>query len=739
MPSLQLRRGLAANRTSVTPAEGELIFTTDTSTLYVGDGTTPGGVVVAGQTQGTVTSVAVSGGSTGLTTSGGPITGTGTITLAGTLEIANGGTGQTTAGSAFNALAPSQDGNTGKYLTTNGTTTSWASVDALPSQTGNTGKVLVTNGTTASWVNETLTNQIYVTNGGNDTTGDGSLTNPFLTIGAALAYIDTTYPVTPSSATHIAIHIAPGNYTENITITRPCTHLFGPEGKLKSVMINGSIVINPSTSYQGIFQTNITLNDLFINGTSGDAAVNLAGTVQCSLDINSCYIFSDSTRGFYVTSTASGGNRIRVYNTDVTTTSTSVTLDISNTTNCVISYMLLSSASTTNAINLSGNITLSLVQASTATTNNVISVTSGTINIAYCAISNTKANGNGITIAAGATVVAVANTYNVVAGTGKAVTGSAGSVYVRGGNYYVFGTNSGIGATVTTLNMQGEVAGTDIISTVPSSVGGTGLTTFGAANRAIYSTSASALTAGTLPVAAGGTGGTSASTARAALSAAASGANSDITSITGLTTALSEAQGGTAQTTWATGDLLYASGSNTLSKLGVGSTNQVLTVVGGVPTWAAGGSSAADTLTGTTLASNVVSSSLTSVGTLSSLAISGAITFGTNYTETRTSITAAATTDINCGLSNIFTLTMSASIGTLTFSNIPNSGRAYNMSLFVNQDATGGRTITWPASVKWPSGTAPTLTTTASKTDILNLVTHDGGTTWYGFVAGQNY
>ena len=45
---------------------------------------------------GTVTSVAVSGGTTGLTTSGGPITTSGTITLAGTLAVANGGTGTTT-------------------------------------------------------------------------------------------------------------------------------------------------------------------------------------------------------------------------------------------------------------------------------------------------------------------------------------------------------------------------------------------------------------------------------------------------------------------------------------------------------------------------------------------------------------------------------------------------------------------------------------------------------------------
>ena len=46
---------------------------------------------------------------------------------------------------------PSQSGNSGKFLTTNGTVASWATVDALPSQSGNSGKFLTTNGTTASW------------------------------------------------------------------------------------------------------------------------------------------------------------------------------------------------------------------------------------------------------------------------------------------------------------------------------------------------------------------------------------------------------------------------------------------------------------------------------------------------------------------------------------------------------------------------------------------------------------
>ena len=53
---------------------------------------------------GTVTSVALSGGTTGLTTSGGPITTSGTITLGGTLAVANGGTGSTTESGARTAL-----------------------------------------------------------------------------------------------------------------------------------------------------------------------------------------------------------------------------------------------------------------------------------------------------------------------------------------------------------------------------------------------------------------------------------------------------------------------------------------------------------------------------------------------------------------------------------------------------------------------------------------------------------
>jgi hypothetical protein len=74
--------------------------------------------------------------------------------LTGTIPIVNGGTGQTSANLAFNALAPSQTGNSGKYLTTDGTDTSWAAnplgtVTSITAGTGLTGGTITTSGTIA--------------------------------------------------------------------------------------------------------------------------------------------------------------------------------------------------------------------------------------------------------------------------------------------------------------------------------------------------------------------------------------------------------------------------------------------------------------------------------------------------------------------------------------------------------------------------------------------------------------
>ena len=106
-----------------------------------GAGADPAWTTISGV--GTVTSVNGSGGTTGLTVTGGPITSSGTLTLGGTLNIANGGTGQTTASAAFNALSPIT--STGDLIIGNGTNS------ATRLAIGTSGYVLTSNGTTASW------------------------------------------------------------------------------------------------------------------------------------------------------------------------------------------------------------------------------------------------------------------------------------------------------------------------------------------------------------------------------------------------------------------------------------------------------------------------------------------------------------------------------------------------------------------------------------------------------------
>lgn len=110
------------------------------------------------------------------------------------------------------------------------------------------------------------------------------------------------------------------------------------------------------------------------------------------------------------------------------------------------------------------------------------------------------------------------------------------------------------------------------------------------------------------------------------------------------------------------------------------------------------------------------------------------------YTEKVNSISIinnALTIDLING--NLFTCSLNANITTLTISNTPaTSGVAIGFSLAFTADGTL-RTVTWPASIKWAGGTAPTLTSTNGKIDVLSFLTTNNGTNWFGFVGGQNY
>jgi len=111
-----------------------------------------------------------------------------------------------------------------------------------------------------------------------------------------------------------------------------------------------------------------------------------------------------------------------------------------------------------------------------------------------------------------------------------------------------------------------------------------------------------------------------------------------------------------------------------------------------------------------------------------------------NYTEELYAFGNTGTTpSLTLSNGNFVTATLTGN-ATFTFNmtGVPNAD-AYAFTLFLTKDATAGRSITWPVSVKWPNATVPTRTTAANKTDVYTFFTLDGGTNWYGTLSLYNY
>ena len=248
-----------------------------------------------------------------------------------------------------------------------------------------------------------------------------------------------------------------------------------------------------------------------------------------------------------------------------------------------------------------------------------------------------------VTDNAGATVDVVApGGYTTVFLESNATVGGEWGRFGMIPNEVNWGTNSldfG-GSTILTNGIwQGTPIGT--------AYGGTGLTGFGSANYALYSTSGSALTAGTLPTAAGGT----------------------------------------ALTSYTTGDVIYASATNTLSKLAIGTTGQVLTVSGGIPSWStpsANVSSFQTSLSGLT-PSTATTGAVTLAGTL------GATSGGTGLTSYTTGdiVYASATNTLSKLAASTDGYILTLASGVPSWAASTSSGVSYTVTDFT---ATAGQT-----------------------------------------------
>lgn len=106
--------------------------------------------------------------------------------------------------------------------------------------------------------------------------------------------------------------------------------------------------------------------------------------------------------------------------------------------------------------------------------------------------------------------------------------------------------------------------------------------------------------------------------------------------------------------------------------------------------------------------------------------IDGATFTGNAQTTSVAAASSTGTLSINCNDSNVFTVSMTENVSTLTLSNA-SDGQTINVRF--TQDATGGRTITWPASFKWAGGSAGSLSSGANEVDF--LVATYIGSSWY--------
>ena len=226
---------------------------------------------------GTVTSVNVSGGTTGLTTSGGPVTTSGTITLAGTLDVDNGGTGATTAsGARTNLDVPSTSGS--------GATGTWGI-----SVSGNA--ATVTNGvyTTGSYADPTWITSIAGSKVSGNITGQaGSVANA-LTAGTGISYsVGTTY----DGSVAVTINNSAPDQTVSLTggtgISTSGTY---PSFTITNTLPDQVVALTGAgtTSISGTYPNfTITSNDQYVgtvtsvSGTGTVNGISLSGTVTSS-------------------------------------------------------------------------------------------------------------------------------------------------------------------------------------------------------------------------------------------------------------------------------------------------------------------------------------------------------------------------------------------------------------------------------------------------------------------------
>ena len=122
-------------------------------------------------------------------------------------------------------------------------------------------------------------------------------------------------------------------------------------------------------------------------------------------------------------------------------------------------------------------------------------------------------------------------------------------------------------------------------------------------------------------------------------------------------------------------------------------------------------------VTGTAVANTGVLSVNGSTGAVTNVAVTNsAQSFTAAQRGTVSALTDGVTITPDFAVANNYSVTLA---GNRTLANPTNLTAGQSGTIVITQDATGSRTLAYGANWKWPGGTAPTLTTTASAVDVV--------------------
>ena len=399
-------------------------------------------------------------------------------TLSGTVPIANGGTGQTTATQAINALLPSQTSQSGKVLSTDGTNTSWLAVSGSGTVTSVTGTapVSVATGTTTPVISmaaaNTTTNGYLTSTDWNTFNGKGSGTVTSITAGTGLS--GGTITSSGTIAIDATVVTLTGTQTlTNKTLTAPKIDLINDTNG------NESLLFSPVTSATDYFvmKNGIGVGSpihLYADGSSTNTGMHIQpkGTGLVTISDG-----TDFNKGIRFRSSGSAASAVTLLDA-VSTAGRVVTLPDATTT--------LVGRDTTDTL-----------------TNKSISGSTNTLsNIANASLTNSSITINGTAISLGGSVTTSSGTVTSVGGTGTVSGISLSGTVTSSGNLTLGGTLDlssppAIGATTastgkfTSVTTPSVTATTDNLTLSAISTGAVKFNTLGGLQAQVSNTASS--------------------------------------------------------------------------------------------------------------------------------------------------------------------------------------------------------------------------------------------------------